>query len=273
MMSGCKNARRNVLLIVCILLAVIAVIEMAVLVYRYKNAACAPPAIITGVDSQANEVESGSSDFVQILDMRAAERMDAESQAVQEYAEELARTEDGRREQARLKQEAEQKLRQDYIDLLKAQAELQAQLDARAEAEIAMLGGKDATKSDHVIMITQPPVQIEETPSITLPIPSVPSDNSGYLGQFSAEIVCTCASCFNVSEHPGTAVDEQYIVADPEYIATGTTVRLNQGLSGDFPVGDGTGIVSGRSIIIYSPNHTETQGGQKLYPKIYESEE
>lgn len=269
-----SNLVRDILFTVGLLLAMLAVAELATLIYLDKRADSAPP---PNLSSRSSFTVAESSDFIHLMEADLAEQQDAESREVNEYATELAKTEEGRREQERLRLEAEQKLRQDYLDMLKAQAELQEQLDQKAEQEILASGGHSATRSDHVY-IGSPgdggqEIVSPENSAVPETEPSEPPTDPSYLGQFSAKIVCTCASCFNAEEHPSASVGEQCVLADPNYIATGKTIKLDQGISGDFQVRDGTGQVEGRAIIVYSPNHSETQGGQSLYPKIYESEE
>lgn len=176
------------------------------------------------------------------------------NESIQAMTQFYMESEESRRELAACQAKERLEFLQERAALMTQQIELQEQLDTKAQADIAAMGGVDATSEDVVVA-----PDIKDEPQSSL-----------YLGQFQANVVCTCASCLNNSEWPEVSVGDRYILADPEYIKPGIEVTMDQGLSGSYSVVDAKGKVLGRSIVVFDNNHNEAGGGQHLYPKITE---
>ena len=192
---------------------------------------------------------------------------------IREMVDTLAATEADRLSLAQQQAEQQKKFYEEMAELRRQQAELQAELDSRAEEHIQAIGGSDITKGNEI--------QIDEgylnRPEVSAtPVPEATPDSSvletSYFGQFHARFVCTCAECFNSSEWPDVEPGSTYILADSEYIPAGTMVTLDQGSNGTFEVRDAAGVVTGREVIVFNANHSEANGHMQLYPKISRAE-
>lgn len=267
-----KSISRAVILVIAVVLAVILVIELAVVLYFGKQSSAVAPATV-----QPNSVplsgspEAGDSILLDSLNELDIAWQNTSTDEVLAYVAELEASEEGRRLLALQQLEAAQRAAEERRQRLEELRDLQEQLDAQNQASIIADGGIDLT-TDEVLIIpgTPPPTTaspvLEPTPTPT------PDIDDGYLGEFIARIVCTCASCYSESESNGVDVGETCVLVDPAYIEPGVSVTMSIGVSGELPVRDGNGIVSGRNIIVYTDNHTESEGGKTLYPKVYESE-
>lgn len=279
-----KTAKLNPWLIAIVLVQLIVLVEVAGIIYLYKDSEkIADPQLLGGSTYATQYYSEDNSALLSELHALDSAWIERSNSGLADMVRINSETEEGRRQLAQLKAEQQLKFLQQMAELAAQQQALQDKLDSKAEAEIGAMGGVDATKDNMVSLnpddgdstgkpITSPgvsdssgaePVDSSATESL---------EDESYFGQFKARYVCTCANCFKSGEWEGVSSGDCYIWADPEYIPSGITVTLDQGTSGSYTVHDTEGEVEGRSVVVFNPNHSEANGSMYLYPKITKKE-
>lgn len=243
--------------------------------------------------------DSGLVDSVRKLDTASIKES---TNGVIEFVAKQQADEETRLVEAQERAEQQQEFYEQLAELRRQQAQLQEQLDEKALKDIESMGGIDATSGNISVRDSE---LVKNTPAVTDDIEEAPvrsgttsdgiSDDatSGqdtgehedvstevnteevtaepvYYGQFRANIVCTCAACFDPEKWKVADSGDVFILADTEFIEPGTRVVLDQGISAVFEVRDANGLVTGRNVIVFDNNHSEVGGGMQLYPRITE---
>ena len=217
-------------------------------------------------------------DVIEVLNSEYTQKLSTDSIAVREYEERVAADTEAQRQQAALRAQAQKEFFDRQTELQQRLEELRAEMDARAQYQMdldtgAMLPSMGLTvipdgyydqeqivggKSD----VEQIPIEGQQ--------PAVIIIDTKEKGQFEAQFVCTCASCFDPVTWPKSTLATSAIFADSNFLKPGSTVELSAGWTKPVKVYDAEGELRDRKVILFHATHDDSLADKRMYVKINE---